>query len=299
MKKGLLVYNRSYITQDILNHIDLFKNAFSRFGFSLDAVNGLFTEISSTGKLNILDCSNPQFNIADYSFCLFWDKDICLAESIQELGLKVFNPPKSIRLCDNKALMHIALCGAGLNMPNTVVNPLMYRQGEKEQKFVGYIEQKLGYPMVAKELYGSQGLQVELLENRAALIDYRQKNLTTPHLYQKFLSKYSGTDLRYYVAGGKVCACLLRKNPSDFRSNLTGGGFAELVKADNELAESALTAARLLGLTFGAGDFIKDDDGNYTLCEVNSNPAFGGLKRAGGIDFSEKIAKTIAELNNI
>ncbi|MBO7725072.1 MAG: hypothetical protein J6S40_01255, partial [Thermoguttaceae bacterium] len=56
-------------------------------------------------------------------FVLFWDKDIPLAYRLENAGLRLFNRPRGIELCDDKAMTALSLEKAGIPHPKTIVAP--------------------------------------------------------------------------------------------------------------------------------------------------------------------------------
>ncbi len=56
----------------------------------------------------------------------------------------------------------------------------------------------------------------------------------------------------------------------------------------------ALYAAKILGLTFGAIDFLKGKDGQFYFLEANSNAYFKGIEELD-IDIAGRIAAYICK----
>ncbi|MBR4018166.1 MAG: RimK family alpha-L-glutamate ligase, partial [Clostridia bacterium] len=64
----------------------------------------------------------PLWDADGVDFTILWDKDVRLGYQLERLGIRVFNPPAAIEICDDKSLTHIALAGR-LPMPPTVIIP--------------------------------------------------------------------------------------------------------------------------------------------------------------------------------
>ena len=224
-------------------------------------------------------------------FALFWDKDVVLAKQLEACGLRLFNSAGAIEKCDNKALTAIELEKRGIDTPETYVAPLTFEGVEiNDFEFARYAAEKLGYPLVVKEVSGSFGGQVYLAEDFEALKAIIKSIGHKGFLMQKFIASSRGRDVRVNVVGGKVICAMLRESADgDFRSNVTLGGRAESYKVNAAQARLAVKACRALGLDFAGVDVLFGENGRPLICEVNSNPHFKSTYDATGIDLSEII----------
>ena len=50
-------------------------------------------------------------------FAIFWDKDIYLAERLEQNDMRLFNSKRAVMLCDNKILMYQELAKVGIIRP--------------------------------------------------------------------------------------------------------------------------------------------------------------------------------------
>ena len=224
---------------------------------------------------------------------LFFDKDVRLARSLEGIGAHVFNSAAAIALCDDKAATHIAMAGAGIPQPRTLIAPLSYRPiDERIEPFLRYAESVLPYPMVVKECYGSLGNQVYLAENadrlRAVVLSVRER----PFLIQQYIET-DCTDKRLYVVDGCVVAAMKRIGQQDFRANIGLGGVGE--PYEPTAAESALAVAccQRLGLLFGGVDLLTDREQQTYLCEVNSNAQLTAVTAVTGVDVASHIIRAV------
>lgn len=63
------------------------------------------------------------------------------------------------------------------------------------------------------------------------------------------------------------------------------------VELPEAVAESAVTAARIAGMTFTGVDFMREEGtGRWALLECNSSPYFVGFEAATGIEVSGYLA---------
>ena len=152
-------------------------------------------------------------------------------------------------------------------------------------------------PYVIKLLEGTQGRGVVLTETMEAAISAIEtmKKIDANILIQEFISESSGQDIRAIVVGNKVVASMKRiAKPGEFRSNVHLGGRVEDYKLTNQEEESAIKAAKVLGLSVAGVDLIQSNRGPLVL-EVNSSPGLEGIEKATGIDVADEIIKYLEE----
>lgn len=152
-----------------------------------------------------------------------------------------------------------------------------------------------GTPVVIKLLEGTQGIGVVLAETKKAAQSVLDAfyGLKTNILIQEFIKESKGTDVRAFVVDGKVVGAMKRVGKEgDFRSNLHRGGKAFPIKLTKEEKETALKAAKALGLGIAGVDMLQSNRGPL-LMEVNSSPGLEGIEKATGIDIASKIIKYV------
>lgn len=221
-----------------------------------------------------------------YLFIVYLDKDVYLSRLLEKSGYRLINSAKAIELCDDKMKTYITLAGENIAFPDTVSSPLNYAC--VPDNLYAEIENRLGYPVVVKEVYGSMGKSVYLCKNRDELISMRNSLIGKPHLYQKFTGA-KGKDIRVIVIGKKAIGAMQRVNKKDFRSNIQAGGEGYFMPLNEELKAISEKAANVLGLDYCGVDVL-EDNGKYYICEVNSNAFFKGFTAATGIDVAEAYA---------
>ena len=146
-------------------------------------------------------------------------------------------------------------------------------------------------------LEGTQGIGVVLAETKqaAASVIEAFRGLKAHILVQEFVKEADGMDLRCLVVGGKVVASMVRKGQKgDFRSNLHRGGIAEGVEATAEEKETAIHAAKEMGLNLAGVDMLRSKHGPVVM-EVNSSPGIKGIEKATGINVASQIIQFIEE----
>lgn len=221
---------------------------------------------------------------ADADFVLFWDKDTNLARKLEKTGLPVFNSSSSIALCDDKARTYIELDGT-VPQPKTLIAPKCYFKSDMSE-FVNNAIPVLGLPLVFKECFGSFGEQVYLCKTYDDIIS---RISDKPFILQEFIGESAGKDIRLEIVGERCVSAVKRVNENDFRSNVTNGGKMIAYSAGKKEIETAVTACKTLGLTFGGVDMLQ----NGMVCEVNSNAHIINIMKCTGVDTAPMIFEEI------
>lgn len=219
-------------------------------------------------------------------FVLFWDKDTAVAQMLEKRGLSVFNSARAIELCDDKAKTYNALSGVA-SQPETVTAPLSFGETDYTE-FVKKAGERLGYPLVYKERFGSFGEQVFLCGSEKEVKAHINGK---PFLLQKYIKESCGEDIRLEIVGGKCVSAMKRKNENDFRSNITNGATAKAYVPTEEEQALAVKVCKALGLDFGGVDILNDG----TVCEVNSNAHIINIMNVTGVDIAPIIFNYIIE----
>jgi ribosomal protein S6--L-glutamate ligase len=154
-----------------------------------------------------------------------------------------------------------------------------------------------GAPVVIKLLEGTQGIGVVLAETTktAEAIIEAFMGLDANILVQEFVKEAGGADIRCLVVGGKVVAAMKRQGADgEFRSNLHRGGSATLVKLTKQERETAVNAAKIMGLNFCGVDLLQSSNGPMVM-EVNSSPGLEGIENATGKDVAGMVIDFIVK----
>jgi len=277
MKQGLILLN-AYGSVTAMEYVaNRLKNEFENLGVNIDilANNFFAAKIQEDGSIGL---NLPK----EYDFCVYLNKDKYISQMLESQGLKLFNSHNSIQICDDKVLTFITLSKHNIPMPTTLPGLLCFSPMSKiEEKTYLHIEKSLGYPLIVK------------IDNREQLVEIMEKLKTRPHLFQRFVESSSGKDIRVTVIGGKVVSAIVRKSETDFRSNLELGGTASKITPDRKLICLCEKVAKLLKLDYCGIDVLFGQNGNYLICEVNSNAIFKGSESASGVNIAGLYAKHI------
>ncbi len=234
-------------------------------------------------------------------FVLFWDKDLRLAYELERQGLRLYNPAAAIEACDDKTLTWLLCRHAGLPQPDSFISPKKFHDdGLSDPAFLAAAADRLGFPCVVKEAFGSFGQQVSLVRDEDELLSQIRQIGERPYLIQRYVASSEGRDLRLQVVGERVIAAMLRENASDFRANITNGGTASdyTDRLTPQQTELAVRACRVLGLDFAGVDLLFGEKGEPVLCEVNSNAHFKNLYDCTGVDTAKEIMTYIMTSRN-
>ena len=194
------------------------------------------------------------------------------------------NSAAAIARARDKLRCHQVLAAEGIGLPVTVF-------GDNPDDTFDLLAMLGPAPHVIKLNEGTQGAGVMLTEkpsaSRAAIETLR--GLYANFLVQEFIAEAKGADLRCFVGGDRVVAAMRRQAPKgDFRSNLHRGGSAKKARPTRAEAETAVRAARILGLGVAGVDLIRSERGPLVL-EVNSSPGLEGIETVTGVDVAGAI----------
>ncbi len=280
---GLLVTNHYLVGEKFEELNKLLCESAQRCGITLC----VRTNAEMLSNLSV--CGNEKCE--EYDFVLFWDKDVTLCRMLEGMGLKVFNTASAIAACDNKGLTHAILNKSGIKMPRTIIAPLAFKS-EDLTEFVTNAAEKLGFPLVIKESYGSFGFQVYKAHDLYDAIEIANDISPNQMIFQEYIAESKGRDLRLNVVGDRVVAAMERYNDKDFRANVTNGGKMKRYEPTKEEAEIAVKACRVLGLDFGGVDLLFSKNGPL-LCEVNSNAHVKNILDCTNVNVADAIMEYI------
>ncbi|MFT7612913.1 MAG: ribosomal protein S6--L-glutamate ligase [Parvicellaceae bacterium] len=204
--------------------------------------------------------------------------------------MKVFTATESqalVRSRDKLRSLQI-LSRAGVGLPKTV-----FTDSAKDAGHV--IDSVGGAPLVIKLLEGTQGLGVVLADTKNAGESILEafNGLKARVIAQEFIAEAGGADIRVFIIDGVVIGAMKRQGKEgEFRSNLHRGGSANIVTLTDEEENTALRAARALGLGIAGVDLLQSNKGPLVL-EVNSSPGLEGIEAATEKDIATQIIKYV------
>lgn len=204
--------------------------------------------------------------------------------------MKVFSSVESqalVRSRDKLRSLQL-LAKAGIGMPKTAF-------ASAPRNIDNVLEQVGGAPVVIKLLEGTQGIGVILAETHKSAKSVIESFLALKAniLVQEFIKEAGGADIRAFIVDGKIVGAMKRQGlPGEFRSNLHRGGHANVIELTKEERETAIKAAKKLGLAIAGVDMLQSSRGPLVM-EVNSSPGLEGIEGATGVDIAGKIIEYI------
>lgn len=286
--KGLILTNAYYCDKEYLYQAERLQEEFGKRNVPVDIFR------NDDFRLRI-ENGNIVSDYNDYDFCVFWDKDKYVMDMLGKLNIRLFNSVSAIEKCDDKMTTYIELTGCCVPMPDTMPGLLCFdRNAVVDEKTVEKVEKAFGYPLIAKQSFGSRGKEVYLVNDREELRSRMEQMKCVPHLFQKYIGSSYGKDLRIIVVGNEVVGGMLRQSEGDFRSNICAGGAGKPYPVSDGLKETALKIKEALGLDYCGIDVLFGENGPV-VCEVNSNAFFCEFERATGINVAGKYADYILE----
>jgi ribosomal protein S6--L-glutamate ligase len=163
----------------------------------------------------------------------------------------------------------------------------------------GLIKMVGGPPVVIKLIEGTQGIGVVLAETYQSAKSMIEafRGLSAHILVQEFIAEAKGEDIRAFVVGDRVIAAMRRKAAEgEFRANIHRGGKSEKTDLTKEEEDTAIRAAKAVGLSVAGVDLLRSNHGPKIL-EINSSPGLQGIEGATGIDVAGLIIEYLAENN--
>ncbi len=287
MGHGIIVVNPYLIPKESVIKAERLKEEFDLLNVSVEIVTDTFLRSKiEDGKISSY--------LKSVDFAVYLDKDKYQSQILESLGVKLFNSHDAIRVCDDKGTTYLALVGKGVNLPKTIFGALCYNNDMPiDENWAKKIAKELGFPLIVKESFGSMGKGVYLAQDFNELLSIMEQVKVKPHIFQEYLGKKKGVDIRVIVIGGKAVCAMERKNQRDFRSNVAQGGQGTKIDLSPEFKETAERCAFVLGLDYCGVDLIFGDNNEPYVCEVNSNAFISGIEKATGFNVAREYAKYI------
>jgi [lysine-biosynthesis-protein LysW]---L-2-aminoadipate ligase len=223
-----------------------------------------------------------------------------LTNCLELLGYEVINNSKIGEICGNKLLTSMVL------RKNNVPTPKSFFSFNSESAFSIVNEQDLDKnPLVFKPVIGSWGRGVFPVRNKEVgrmIIEMRQES-SSPFsniYYFQELVKRPPRDIRCIVLGEQVIAAIYRYSSNDeWRTNVSRGGKAEMIKITSELESIAIKAAKAVGTGILGIDMMEDEEHGLMVHEINNTVEFKGASSATGINIAGLIIDYIKNVNRI
>lgn len=208
--------------------------------------------------------------------------------TLAELGVPVLNPATAIEHTVDKARTSLRLHLAGLATPRTWAC-------ENADSARTLVERELaaGELLVMKPLFGCQGKGIALIET---LSQFEQQAAVGGAFYlQQYVAPEipgAWQDWRLLVIDGEVCAAMSRR-ANHWITNFAQGASCFATPVSEEMRQLAIHATAAVQADYAGVDLIRGPEGQFTVLEVNSVPAWKGLYQATGADIAGTLAQAV------
>ncbi len=266
---------------------DLRRAAADRHRIDQVAFDGLRSDLNS----DVTRVHYQQSNLAEYSAVLVrtmppgsLEQVVFRMDALAQLeatGTPVINSARAIESAVDKYLALAKLRAVGLPIPATVVCQSM------DDAMDGFLA--LGGDVVVKPLFGGEGRGIcRISDPDVAFRTFKALQQIDAVLYLQQYIDHEGCDLRLFVLGDEVWG-IRRRNPSDWRTNISRGATAEPLDVTAELVDLARRAAHAVGAEIAGVDVLDGRDGRRWVLEVNAVPGWKALADTLDIDVAARV----------
>ncbi len=209
---------------------------------------------------------------------IFFRLDILTA--LEGLGIRLINSRESLEIASDKFLTSLFLCNNDIPTPKTIVC-------ENATDALDAFE-NLGGDVILKPLYGSKGIGITRLNDRAFAenVFYTLNELNMIFYLQEFVDHFN-RDIRIFVLEDEVIGGMYRIS-NNWKTNIYAGAKQKSIDLTKELKQLALNSARVTKTEIAGVDIIESENGLQVI-EVNSIPGFTALQKVCKVDLAEKI----------
>ncbi|MBL9039889.1 MAG: RimK family alpha-L-glutamate ligase [Archangium sp.] len=206
---------------------------------------------------------------------------MAVVNHLDAMGIPVLNGASAIARSRDKVRCLQLLAAGGIDVPRTAMV-------HDARRFKALVDEVGGLPCIIKLLRGTQGVGVMIANTltEARTIVQTFTELGHDVCLQEFIAESKGRDVRALVVGDRVVGAMRRTaKHGEFRSNIHRGGEGQPITLEPKYAETAIEAARLVGLDICGVDMLEAESGPRVM-ELNSSPGFEGLEQATGADIA-------------
>lgn len=207
-----------------------------------------------------------------------------ILHALKTMNIPVYNDGRAVERSVDKGMTSFLLHHAGLPTPLTWV-----LRNREDALTIAESELKKGNLLISKPLFGSQGEGIRRIEKMTDL--FWLTNSHGVYYLQRFVHCAGAgfSDNRVFVVNGRAVASMRRCGKS-WLNNVARGARCEQIDLDAEMAELAVKATAALAMDYAGVDIIQDQDGHYTVIEVNSIPAWKGLESVCDVTIAQILA---------
>lgn len=213
-----------------------------------------------------------------------------ILHALKLLGIPVYNDGRAVERTVDKGMTSFLLKRAGIPTPPTWV-----LSDPEAARAIAERELRAGHQLVSKPLFGSQGTGLRRYESLDDLAGFSPDNGV--FYLQRFV--HCGEqphDFRVFVIGGRAVAAM-RRSGVTWLNNVHQGARCEPVRLDDvRLCRLAEEAVKVLDMNYAGVDIIRDEQGRYSVLEVNSIPAWKGLQTVTDLSIADLLVEDFLAL---
>ncbi|MBE5959900.1 MAG: ATP-grasp domain-containing protein [Lachnospiraceae bacterium] len=183
-----------------------------------------------------------------------------LSRHLEYCKIPVFNNAKMAEICNDKARTYQYI--AKMDIP--IIDTAFHRKQELDRILFSIEEDT-----VVKAVAGHGGSQVFLVTKDTTKERREEiKEALASDFVRQPLTGRKHQDLRVYVLGNEILACVLRTAKEGFKSNFSLGGHVERYELSDSQREVVHKVMELFDIGLAGIDFLIGDDGNLIFNEV-------------------------------
>lgn len=274
MIRAWLVYNKEDAIKNN-TYIDWFIEEARKQGITMELIirNELMVGIKNN-RVTVLK-NGEETTLPDLAVVRTIDP--IFSSHLEEMGVLVFNSSRVARICNHKSLTHREV--QKLSIP--MVDTYFYKSNTLPEK------PPLNFPFVMKSAHGRGGLEV-LFINSYDTWNRSKKILSSGDIVIQTANVQRGKDLRVFIVGKEIVACVLRESTKDFRANFTLGGTASLYPLNSEEIRMIKKICNHFDFDMVGVDFLIDKEGNLLFNEIEDVVGSRTLSKLTDINLLEK-----------
>lgn len=260
MLKGLLIYQEQDYIKNMwfAQHLITCANE-QGAELTLMLTKDLLLGCDQDGIFAAHQCENININkLIKYDFIINRSRDSFISKQFELMGTRSFNNSEVIDICNDKLKTHQLINANGISS----VNSLFMNKNSLNAN-----GDKLSFPLVVKNPSGHGGTEVFMAQNINQLLEIVDCFSTRSFLIQEMCSN-PGVDIRVFVIGNTIKACVKRSSVTSFLSNYSLGGNTQRYVLTSEEQQLVLRIMSILKFDFVGIDFILGENNTFLFNEI-------------------------------
>ena len=260
MLKGLLIYEEQDYIKNIWFAQHLITCAKEQGAeLTLMLTKDLLLGCDQDGIFAVHQSENISINkLIKYDFLINRSRNSFISKQFELMGTRSFNNSEVIDICNDKLKTHQLINANGISS----VNSLFMNKSSLNAN-----GDKLSFPLVVKNPSGHGGTEVFMAQNMNQLVEIVDSFSTQSFLIQEVCSS-PGIDIRVFVIGDTIKACIKRSSEYSFKSNYSLGGNTQPYVLTTAQQQLVLRILSILKFDFVGIDFILGENNTFLFNEI-------------------------------